>query len=129
MLPETNTRCSFGVTRKRRMGKSIQAKRRFRKRSVIKRRKMNLQSDEQRAMIRNNRGIMIVNISKPEKYYRQNNNELSPLIRCKPTATVECLDLAGMGTRKSYHWKYTAMAYDSQTHDDIRRPRKVGCNR
>ena len=38
---------------------------------------------------------MIVNISKPEKYYRQNNNELSPLIRCKPTSTVESLDLAG----------------------------------
>ena len=39
--------------------------------------------------------MYIVNLSKPEKYYRQNNNELSPLIRCKPTSTVECLDLAG----------------------------------
>jgi hypothetical protein len=39
--------------------------------------------------------MYIVNLSKPEKYYRQNNNELSPMIRCKPTSTVECLDLAG----------------------------------
>lgn len=35
------------------------------------------------------------NISDPAKYYRQNNNEIRPLIRCKPTATVEALDLAG----------------------------------
>ena len=30
-----------------------------------------------------------------EKYYRQNNNQIKPTIRCKPTATVEALDLAG----------------------------------
>lgn len=35
------------------------------------------------------------NISDKNKYYRQNNNEINPLIRCKPTATVEALDLAG----------------------------------
>ena len=36
------------------------------------------------------------NISDRNKYYRQNNNELKPGIRCKPTATVEALDLAGL---------------------------------
>lgn len=30
-----------------------------------------------------------------EKYYRQNNNVLKPSIRCKPTGTIEGLDLAG----------------------------------
>ena len=30
-----------------------------------------------------------------EKYYRQNNNLIKPFIRCKPTATIEGLDLAG----------------------------------
>lgn len=30
-----------------------------------------------------------------KKYYRQNNNQIKPSIRCKPTATVEALDLAG----------------------------------
>ena len=49
---------------------------------------------------------MIVNISEPEKYYRQNNNELSPMIRCKPTATVECLDLAGWEPEKVITGKY-----------------------
>lgn len=39
--------------------------------------------------------MYIVNLSEPSKYYRQNNNEIRPTIRCKPTATVECLDLAG----------------------------------
>lgn len=29
-----------------------------------------------------------------QKYYRQNNNQIKPTIRCKPTATVEGLDLA-----------------------------------
>jgi hypothetical protein len=29
------------------------------------------------------------------KYYRQGNNAISPGATCKPTATVECLDLAG----------------------------------
>lgn len=29
------------------------------------------------------------------KYYRQNNNLIKPSIRCKPTATVEGLDIAG----------------------------------
>lgn len=32
--------------------------------------------------------------SSGEKYYRQNNNLIKPSIRCKPTATVEALDLA-----------------------------------
>jgi hypothetical protein len=40
---------------------------------------------------------MIYNISDPNKYYRQNNNEIKPSIRCKPTATVQGLDLAGWG--------------------------------
>lgn len=35
------------------------------------------------------------NISDPKKYYRQNNNDLSPNVRCKPTALVQGLDLAG----------------------------------
>jgi len=30
-----------------------------------------------------------------ETYYSQRNNELSPGVTCKPTATVECLDIAG----------------------------------
>ena len=30
-----------------------------------------------------------------EKYYRQNNNLIKPTIRCKPTATIEGLDIAG----------------------------------
>lgn len=34
------------------------------------------------------------NISDPKKYYRQNNNEIHPNIRCKPTMIVEGLDLA-----------------------------------
>lgn len=39
---------------------------------------------------------MFVNISQdPGKYYSQRNNLLKPTIRCKPTATVEALDLAG----------------------------------
>lgn len=32
---------------------------------------------------------------KGEKYYSQMNNILKPTIRCKPTATIEALDLAG----------------------------------
>ena len=39
--------------------------------------------------------MIIVNLSKPKNYYKQTNNEIKPLIRCKPTATVECLDIAG----------------------------------
>lgn len=35
------------------------------------------------------------NISDKSKYYRQNNNEIKPGIRCKPTAVTEALDLAG----------------------------------
>lgn len=39
---------------------------------------------------------MFVNISTDRgKYYSQRNNQLKPAIRCKPTATVEALDLAG----------------------------------
>jgi hypothetical protein len=39
---------------------------------------------------------MIYNLSPTkQKYYRQNNNKLDPGVTCKPTATVECLDLAG----------------------------------
>ncbi len=30
-----------------------------------------------------------------DKYYSQRNNEIDPLVTCKPTSTIECLDLAG----------------------------------
>lgn len=39
---------------------------------------------------------MIYNISTDHlRYYRQLNNKIDPGVTCKPTATVECLDLAG----------------------------------
>jgi len=39
---------------------------------------------------------MIYNLSLDRsKYYRQGNNAIEPGATCKPTATVECLDLAG----------------------------------
>lgn len=34
-------------------------------------------------------------IADASKYYRQNNNIIKPTVRCKPTETVEGLDLAG----------------------------------
>ena len=47
---------------------------------------------------------MVYSIADKTKYYRQNNNEIKPGIRCKPTATIEGLDLAGWplpsGSRK-----------------------------
>jgi hypothetical protein len=39
---------------------------------------------------------MIVNLSpNKNRYYSQRNNALAPGVSCKPTATVQCLDIAG----------------------------------
>ena len=50
--------------------------------------------------------MTIYNLSDPDKHYRQNNNEVKPLIRCKPTATVEVLDLMDYEPAKYITGKY-----------------------
>lgn len=56
--------------------------------------------------------MKIYNLS-PDKsnYYSQRNNELDPRITCKPTATVECLALAGWPLPRGEH----AQAEDNLT--------------
>ena len=44
---------------------------------------------------RDKKGNLVYNLSKPENYYSQRNNELDPMNTCSTTAMIQALEIAG----------------------------------